>query len=251
MRFIRQPPASVDEENPYWVSFSDVMAALVVIFILASLVLLTQLIKVRTEVDKEMEHLQKAEEVRRTIVEDVVEELEKRSIEVMVAENHTVIRIPNDVLGFRSGKFSIDDRYLETARKIGEVLAVVIQKENRVDYLDTIFIEGHTDNRSFWGPPGKGNWGLSTFRAISLWEYWGQEISADLALNNLRNRDGKPLFSVSGYAETRPVVEDQKTEADYEINRRIDIRITIRRPAREDYNALEGLLGADDATPEN
>ena len=52
MRFIRQSPASVDEENPYWVSFSDVMAALVVIFILASLVLLTQLIKVRTEVDK-------------------------------------------------------------------------------------------------------------------------------------------------------------------------------------------------------
>jgi hypothetical protein len=40
MRSFRQSSAPVDEENPYWVSFSDVMAALVVIFILASLVLL-------------------------------------------------------------------------------------------------------------------------------------------------------------------------------------------------------------------
>ena len=35
----------------------------------------------------------------------------------------------------------------------------------------TIFIEGHTDNRPLQGFMGKGNWGLSTFRAISLWQF--------------------------------------------------------------------------------
>ena len=169
----------------------------------------------------------------------------------MVAENHTVIRIPNDVLGFRSGKFSIDDRYLETARKIGEVLAVVIQKENRVDYLDTIFIEGHTDNRAFWGAPGKGNWGLSTFRAISLWEYWGEAIDKDMALYDLRNHEGQPLFSVSGYADTRPVTEVQNEESDYELNRRIDIRITIRRPDAEDYEKVKSTFGEPDAAAQD
>ena len=32
--------ASVDEENPYWMSFSDVMSGLLVIFILASVILI-------------------------------------------------------------------------------------------------------------------------------------------------------------------------------------------------------------------
>ncbi|WP_231483474.1 MULTISPECIES: OmpA family protein [unclassified Alcanivorax] len=232
-------------------SFSDVMAALVVIFILASLVLLMQLVDLRQDVNKEIKELKIAEKVRKTVVEDIARELKDKSIEVQIAENHSIIRIPNDVLGFRSGKFSIDSQYQDTARIIGEVLASVVTKDNRTEYLDTIFVEGHTDNRPFWGAPGKGNWGLSTFRAISLWEYWGEAIDKRMALYNLRNHEGQPLFSVSGYADTRPVTEIQSAESDYELNRRIDIRITIRRPDAEDYEKVKSKFGEPDATPQD
>lgn len=251
MRSFRQSSAPVDEENPYWVSFSDVMAALVVIFILASLVLLMQLVDLKQDVSDKIKDLELAEKKRETIVEEIARELEEKSIKVLVAENHSIIRIPNDVLGFRSGEFSIDSQYQDTAKTIGEVLARVVTKGDRTDYLDTIFVEGHTDNRPFWGAPGKGNWGLSTFRAISLWEYWGETIDKDIALYDLRNHEGQPLFSVSGYADTRPVTEVQNEESDYELNRRIDIRITIRRPDSEDYENVKSTFGEPDAAPED
>jgi flagellar motor protein MotB len=248
MRFLRQSSSPVDEENPYWVSFSDVMAALVVIFILASLVLLMQLVELKKDAYENIEKLKEAEKVRETIVKDVARELEERSINVQVADNHSIIRIPNDVLGFRSGEFKIERKYRETAKTIGEVLARAITKSDRAEHLDTIFIEGHTDNRPFWGEPGKGNWGLSTFRAISLWEYWGESIDNGVPLYNLKNHEGKPLFSVSGYAETRPAKVEQITESDYKINRRIDIRITIRHPEIKDY---EEIIGEPDAAAQD
>ncbi len=43
MRFRSSSNAPVDEENPYWMSFSDIMSALLVIFILASVILILRL----------------------------------------------------------------------------------------------------------------------------------------------------------------------------------------------------------------
>lgn len=61
------------------------------------------------------------------------------------------------------------------------------------------------------------------FRAISLWQFWSSELPEAARLNRLNNQDGDPLFSVSGYGETRPVNDQQSSEEDYRLNRRIDI----------------------------
>ena len=243
MRWRKANTATVDEENPYWMSFSDIMSALLVIFILASVILILQLMERQQDFDQKVSLLEKAEQVRRTILEEAVEELRQRGIKVEVSENHTVLRIPNELLGFDTGAFELQPRYQPTALEIGEVLNRVISREDRVSYLDTIFIEGHTDNRPFPGFMGKGNWGLSTFRAISLWQFWSTELPEAKRLNRLSNQDGDPLFSVSGYGETRPVNEQQNSEEDYRLNRRIDIRFTIRRPLSADYEGVRELLG--------
>lgn len=243
MRWGRTPAPSVDEENPYWMSFSDIMSALMVIFVLASVILILQLMERQKEFDEQIAILAQAEQVRRTIIDEAVEELRKRGIQVQVSENHTVLRIPNDLLGFETGEYDLLPRYRDTALEIGEVLRAVIGRENRVAYLDTIFVEGHTDNRPYLNERIKGNWGLSTLRAISLWLFWQQTLSGDGQLDQFRNQDGDPLFSVSGYGETRPVIAEQTTEAEYQVNRRIDIRFTIRRPVRAEYESVRALLG--------
>lgn len=175
MRWRKSHSANVDEENPYWMSFSDMMSALLVVFILASVILILRLLEIQKELEQrkvqfeqELVELKKAEEVRRTILDEAVEELRERGIKVEISENHTVLRIPNELLGFDTGEYELQPRYASTALEIGQVLDRVISKDDRLDYLDTIFIEGHTDNRPFPGFMGKGNWGLSTFRAISL-----------------------------------------------------------------------------------
>lgn len=252
MRFLKSNDANVDEDNPYWMSFSDIMSALLVIFILASVVLILQLMEIQQELkerqirfDEEIYELKKAEEVRRTILDEAVEALRQRGIVVEISQNHTVLSIPNDLLGFDTGAYEIHSGYQAQALEIGKVLNEVISLDDRVDFLDTIFIEGHTDNRPLAGFMGKGNWGLSTFRAISLWQFWESEFSDTKPLSRLANKDGSPLFSVSGYAETRPVVVDQQTAEDFKRNRRIDIRFTIRRPDSAQYEQLKGLLSEE------
>ncbi|MBZ5757027.1 OmpA family protein [Pseudomonas sp. S5(2021)] len=249
MRLGKSKEVSVDEENPYWMSFSDIMSALLVIFILASVILILQLMEIQKELkerqvqfEQELVELKKAEQVRRTILDEAVEALRERGIKVEVSENHTVLSIPNDLLGFDTGAYDIHAAYQARALEIGKVINEVISREDRVEFLDTIFIEGHTDNRPLQGFMGKGNWGLSTFRAISLWQFWGSALSPNEQLARLKNKDGKPLFSVSGYGETRPVLVDQQTEDDFKRNRRIDIRFTIRRPDSAQYEQVRERL---------
>lgn len=235
---------SADEDNPYWMSFSDIMSALLVIFILASLVLIMELIQTRTAISQAIVELQQADQIRRTILEEAKAELEERNIRVEISENQDVLHIPNELLGFDTGQYQLETLYHETAREIGQVLKAVISKDDRIAYLDTIFVEGHTDDRTYAGLMGTGNWGLSTFRAISLWRFWEETLPQEEDLSNLRNKNEQPLFSVSGYGESRPLTEQQETEEEYRLNRRIDIRITIRHPDIRDYQSVINMAGS-------
>lgn len=249
MHVFRKAAPSADEDNPYWMSFSDVMSALLIIFILASVALIIQLMEIQEELRQrqeefnvEVQELKRAEQVRRTILHEAADILRKRGIQVTVSENDTVLSIPNEILGFGTARYEIIPSYQDTALEIGEVLSDVIRRDNRIEYLDTIFIEGHTDNRPLHGFMGKGNWGLSAFRAISLWQLWDEKLLQPYRLATLKNRDLQPLFSVSGYGSTRPVTETQETEDEYRANRRIDIRFTIRRPSSAEYKRVSDQL---------
>jgi flagellar motor protein MotB len=249
MRVFKSNQVNIDEENPYWMSFSDILSGLLILFVLASVVLMVELMEAKQELEnkqeaftEELEILHKAEGVRKTILHEAADLLSQRGIQVTVSENETVLSIPNDILGFDSADFNIGKRFEKTAIEIGEVISSVINKDNREQYLDTIFIEGHTDSKNFNGMMGKGNWGLSTFRAISLWELWRDFLPENLKLDGIINQDGNPLFSVSGYAATRRKVEGEATEQDFRANRRIDIRFTIRRPSSTDYETVRNRL---------
>ncbi|WP_370462611.1 flagellar motor protein MotB [Pseudomaricurvus sp. HS19] len=236
----------MDEENPYWISFSDIMAGLLVIFVLAAIALVLELTQLKEKIQEDMSELARAEQVRRDILKDIVGELNSMKIPVKLSENDTVIRIPNDVLSFRQRSFNLPDdkRSLANALAIGEVIYKSIRKENRWKYLDTVFVEGHTDRAPYSNQAIKGNWGLSTFRAISVWDYWNSEMPEGSRLDELKNHVGKKLFSVSGYAETRPVscsnaspdVDNQDvcprgridSLESLKMNRRIDIRFTVK-----------------------
>ena len=103
MRVFRSNQVSVDEENPYWMSFSDILSGLLILFVLASVVLMVELIEAKQELEnkqqvftQELEMLHKAEGVRRTILHEAADLLRKRGIQVTVSENETVLSIPND-----------------------------------------------------------------------------------------------------------------------------------------------------------
>ncbi|MCU8020062.1 MULTISPECIES: OmpA/MotB family protein [unclassified Shewanella] len=234
--------SNVDEENPYWMSFSDLMSALLVIFILATVALIIELTQKSEKIDASIQELQRAEEARRNILVDIKEDLAKQNIIVEIVENDTVLRIPESTLSFKSAKDTLpeDEKTQTEVAAIGDALHKAITKEERWKYLDTVFVEGHTDSVNIWYR-GKGNWGLSTDRAVSIWKLWQEKNSLLPKLNELKNFNGQLLFSVSGYADTRRVDLVEKSEDQRARNRRIDIRFTVKKPKIEDYKKAKDV----------
>jgi len=248
MRSSRIRPSAVDEENPYWISFSDIMAGLLVIFILASIVFIMELIQKSERWDDAIKEIARAEEVRKNILREIETELRAQNIPVEVIDNDTVLRIPEHVLTFTQGSsdLPVNKSVRDVAEEIGRVLYRAINTGKRWEYLDTIFVEGHTDPVPYKNRLLKGNWGLSTMRAISLWQFWNEQMPEGGRLDEVYNHSGKKLFSVSGYAATRrscqSSCEDAFNDVSYQHDRRIDIRFTVRRPAIEEYQSVKAVL---------
>lgn len=228
-----------DEENPYWISFSDIMAGLLVIFILAALQLILQLTQQRENVDEKIDEIERANQVRSELLADVKSALEQQGIVVEISDNESVLRIPSTTLNFPSDSANIPLVQTEIVEKIGKALIEAINTSDRGRYIDTVFVEGHTDRL-----PSKykevGNWLLSADRAVSIWRFWGARKSTQglWALNNFRD---EPMFSVSGYAETRRVERDDITPELRQKNRRIDLRFTMKQPQECDYQQAKGV----------
>ena len=134
---------------------------------------------------------------------------------------------------------------VEGKRQIGEIAQLFMIKMIEPKYkmaIDTIFIEGHTDDV----PTGislrkKGitNKELSTFRAIST--YTTMLEATNNGIESLRNKNDKHLLSYSGYADTRPLpicknINFENNSTLIEINkcrnknRRIEFYFTVNTP---------------------
>ena len=231
--------APTDDGNPYWISFSDIMAGILVIFILAVVFLILQLSQRQELVDRAITEIQSINQIRETMLVEIKEELERRGIRVLISEDKTILRLPEDLLAFETLQYEIPEDRKTTVAEIGEVILSAVTRDERFKHIDTIFVEGHTDSRrAARFMSGLGNWGLSTARAISVWKYWSEELPFGSELRALRNPRGEPLFSVSGYGDTRRIEPEDDTAEKQRANRRIDVRFSMRTPVIEDFEAI-------------
>jgi flagellar motor protein MotB len=257
-----------EDENPFLLSFSDLMASLLAIFILVLVVTLVELEKRREElrVSKEelidslegiqqlqedivssMRDVSQRENTLASVLENIQHDLRQRGIKVVIAENRTVLRIPEQQLEFALGRYDIPAA--APANAIGNAVLRALELPENRSLLDTVFIEGHTDsvpnNREM------GNWGLSTYRAISLWKFWTETPGQLSELKRLHTipidpaQNPKPLISVSGYADTRSthgLIDGKGLREDRPEDRRIDIRFTLVSSEKKDLEGLHNNL---------
>ena len=234
-----------DEENPYWVSFSDLMSGLLIIFILAAVALIIELTEKSEKWDEVLEQVKAAEDARDGLITEIVEQLESEGIQVII-NGIGVVTIPESSLKFRSGSADIpgDEATQQIVNRIGDVLFERLHDDERVQFLDTIFVEGHTDCMPYRGGRFDDNWDLATTRSNNIWRYSSstQFLSDPYPLPLLMHSDDQPLPTVSGYGETRPLpgtrpegVCDSGQLDRLSQNRRIDLRFAVKRPSLDEY----------------
>lgn len=208
--------------DAFTLSISDLMAGLLAIFILALSYFMLNLGEVTN-------HYTGNTEKRNELLEDMQQDMANRGVKVTIDKKQGVLRIPESVL-FAQGEAVIKPEGYYAVSSLSQVLYETLTEEKYANAVETVFIEGHTDNVPIETPEFHSNWELSTQRAINTWNLMRTDQEA---LNAIANANGQPVFSCSGYAETRPITDDPYDEYSEEgraANRRIDIRVTMMPP---------------------
>lgn len=253
------------EENPYFLSFSDIMSGLLILFILLTITVSIQLtsatqqqesklsenIKLKKELDKKEKQLE-AEKIRygdntkkiNLFLNEIVENLSKSGIKVEAT--NSMIIIPDEEVSFASGDHELDENGKIKIIEIGRVMYDILIKNKNYQLIESIFIEGHTDPTPlalcYKKPDGKmcvfsdgedGNWELSVFRAISVLQIWTNTPSTK-GMINLENQFNQPLFAISGYSKNRPWIGPKLVPYPNSKQRRINLRFNQKQIEFED-----------------
>ncbi len=159
-------------------------------------------------------------------LERVRRALEERGLAPVVDAEMTrrgvALRIRDGVL-FESGSDELKPRGLEVLTELGEL---------STEFVEEIAVEGHTDDRPISTARFPSNWELSAARATAVLRYLERSHPDELSM------------SIAGYADTRPVADNDSAEGRSR-NRRVEL-ILIRPPEPDEADDRDEVGDTDE-----
>lgn len=144
---------------------------------------------------------------------------------VTIGDNGNIV--VNESLVFEYNSYAIKADAKPTLDALAKALGNVLADDETRANIDTILIQGHTDER---GTPSF-NWDLSARRATAVLNYLFEA-------NKVLSDSYGSYFAASAYSKFRPL-NPAKTEAAYQQNRRIEISVVAKddnvRKVIDDY----------------
>ena len=250
----QQEPGSAGSsvEQGYMASTADLMVGLLFVFIIMVAFLAHKRNTETEALAAEAKALAAAAQEARTAFSDprgavtnaIGEQIRQTLATVRIDPSSGIISLPEDVLfdlGSSTLKQVAQPKLIEVAEKLGTILPCFVAnqrmkqvcKNNPYGHeIETIFIEGHTDNVPMLRDGG--NTKLSLDRAISV----SNALVQGTPLKNYRNDQDLPLFSYSAYADSRPIKGVAPSDGR---NRRVDLRIVLTYRPHDEADLLERM----------
>lgn len=197
-----------EAEKPFWISFADLMTALMVLFLVVMGVALLAVTKNVTDREKK-------EEQHRKRIELILERFEQ------AAKRHNGIRVDKDrsVIDFGQraqfafGDWRLNTQQEEVLRKFVPEIITLANDELGKSILKRIVVEGYTDKRGSY----LSNLNLSLQRSqrvlCAMFALSGQSL-----LNDEQKEDVRGLFFVGGYSFNAAKETDEES-------RRVEMRL--------------------------
>ena len=255
----RSSPAEGQGGHNYLASVSDLVSALIFIFIIMLAVFAYQLANVTRKQEERVEDLEAEEETRTRMLRDIKSRLEKAGMRVEVLADQGVLRLSDNAINFPSGSETPVPEHHPNVGRLAQAIAEVVpcyvaprgavsalrnggeavsycqspadpstygcRKQEFPWLLETLLIEGHTDDVPV--APGnrfRDNLELSSMRAATVHR---MIVACEPGVERLLSTDDYPVLSTSGYGYTRPATLDSGRTAE---NRRIDLRFLLEPP---------------------
>lgn len=220
----RQRRKKHSEETSYWITFSDLMSSLLIVFLLVSVFMLLDYKKEAESAEAIANELKESRtqlEKFTAINDDIIKKIKEEFGDAVYIDDTGTLTLQSDLL-FDMGKSSLKPEGKEFIRttmpRYFEILLGDVEiKEN----IATIFIEGYTDDQ------GDYQFGLdlSHDRALSVYTF----IYNDPAFASYKD-DLKDYITLTGRSETG-YVERLPGESDDEWrkrNRRVEIKFELK-----------------------
>lgn len=209
-RFIPKQNGRDEAEKPFWISFADLMTALMVLFLVAMSVALLAITK--TVTDQERREAERHKELEKLL--DHIEQAAHRYPGVTVDRNKNVIDF-GDRARFDTGSHQLTSDQAKLLRAfVPEVLAIA-RNELGTRWLKRIVVEGFADRRGSY----LLNLNLSLERSQRvLCALLSQPYADEPAMTEGEREQIRELFLVGGYS-----FNSQK--ASLEESRRIELRL--------------------------
>lgn len=218
-------PQHDESSEHFFTSFTDLLVGVIFLFMLLLMVFGLNLKQQETVEEPTVT----SDEVRAHLLNEIGQRMQQNGTALTLDPANGILRLPEAEL-FESGQWELSEQGKQMVIALAKVLADMLPCAARSEAacqwqvqpitLDSVLIEGHTDKRPFTSPQGYGNWELSAFRAISVYETM---VEAQPQLEQgITNTGREPLLGVSAYADRRPVDTEN-----LDPNRRIDIRFNM------------------------
>jgi outer membrane protein OmpA-like peptidoglycan-associated protein len=220
-RIILKRKGKQEGESPFWISFSDLMSALMTLFLV---VMAVTLVAVTKNVTAEEE----AKILREGAIRNVMARIKKASSEKNVEVNESTYQIDlGEIVRFESGKYTIQTDAAKFLRDYIPVLLNAKQSPEGEKWMRRVVVEGFTDQDGTY----LYNLGLSLDRSRSVvCALFAKPTSDERPLSNTQLDQIQDLFLVGGYSFN-------SIRKDKAASRRVELKIDF--------------WGLDDKKPEN
>ena len=132
-----------DEETSYWLSFSDLMASVLIIFIL---LFVYNLVVYDESMNEREKMIQELTSTRMKIIAMLQEEFDKEDIDIIIDPKTGAIQLNESIL-FDTGKSQLKDEGKVFAEKFIPIYVNILLGNAEIkSQLSQIIIEGHTDD---------------------------------------------------------------------------------------------------------
>lgn len=154
----------IEEGNGYWISFSDLMSGVLIIFML---LFIYKILDYQNNIESKEAMIESLSSTRAQIITMLQEEFEKEDIDILIDPKTGAIRLSEAIL-FDYGRNELKEEGKSFLQKFIPVYVRILFSDEKIkSQVSQIIIEGHTDDSGDY----IYNLKLSQERALSVVEY--------------------------------------------------------------------------------